>query len=81
MRADPFEGMLERSEQKLMARLTSPAKIQEFLDQTSYSTEDIYRCPLRVLRERRLTALTARFRSGGTAEAWFPSSGSGTRSQ
>jgi hypothetical protein len=53
MRADPFEGMLERSEQKLMARLTSPAKIQEFLDQTSYSTEDIYRCPLRVLRERR----------------------------
>jgi len=36
-----------------MAGLTSPAKIQEFLDQTSYSTEDIYRCPLRVLRERR----------------------------
>jgi hypothetical protein len=53
MRVDPFGGMLTRSEQRIMARLTSPAKIQEFLDQTSYSTEDIYRCPLRVLREYR----------------------------
>jgi len=53
MRADPFRGLLTRSEQRIMARLTSPAKIQEFLDQTSYSTEDIYRCPLRVLRECR----------------------------
>ena len=53
MRVDPFGGMLTRSEQRIMARLTSPAKIQEFLDQTSYSTEDIYRCPLRVLRECR----------------------------
>jgi hypothetical protein len=53
MRVDPFGGMLTRSEKRIMARLTSPAKIQEFLDQTSYSTEDIYRCPLRVLREGR----------------------------
>ena len=36
-----------------MTSLTSPPKIQEFLDQTSYSTEDLYRCPLRVLRERK----------------------------
>ena len=50
MRVDPFRGMLTRSEQRIMARLMSPAKIQKFLDQTSYSTEDIYRCPLRVLR-------------------------------
>ena len=53
MRVDPFGGMLTRSEQRIMVKLTSPAKIQEFLDQTSYSTEDIYRCPLRVLRDRR----------------------------
>ena len=53
MRADPFGGMLTRSQQRIMARLTSPAKIQEFLDQTSYSTEDIYRCPLHVLRKHR----------------------------
>jgi hypothetical protein len=53
MRADSFEGTLRRSDQMIMAGLTSPPKIQEFLDQTSYSTEDIYRCPLRVLRERR----------------------------
>jgi len=53
MRVDPFGGMLTRSEQRIVATLTSPAKIQEFLDQTSYSTEDIYRCPLRVLREYR----------------------------
>jgi hypothetical protein len=36
-----------------MAGLTSPPKIQDFLDRTSYSTEDTYRCPLRVFRERR----------------------------
>jgi hypothetical protein len=53
MRLDPFRGLLTRSEHRIVARLTSPAKIQEFLDQTSYSTEDIYRCPLRVLRESR----------------------------
>jgi len=53
MRADPFGETLTRSEQKIMRRLTSPAKIQEFLDETSYSTEDIYRCPSRVLQERR----------------------------
>jgi hypothetical protein len=53
MRLDPFRGLLTRSEHRIVARLTSPAKIQEFLDQASYSTEDIYRCPLRVLRENR----------------------------
>jgi len=35
-----------------MARLNSPCKIQAFLDQLSYSVEEGYRCPLRVLRER-----------------------------
>ena len=35
-----------------MARLTSPAKIQAFLDDLPYSAEDRYRCPLTVLRDR-----------------------------
>jgi hypothetical protein len=53
MRKDPLARALTKAEQRVMAKLTSPPKIQEFLDQTSYSTEDIYRCPLRVLREGR----------------------------
>ncbi len=35
-----------------MARLTTPVKIQGFLDKVIYSSEEIYRCPLRVLRDR-----------------------------
>lgn len=35
-----------------MARLSNPSRIQAFLDELAYSTEPIYRCPLRVLRER-----------------------------
>lgn len=34
-----------------MAGLTSPYKIQLFLDELTYSAEEIYRCPLRVLRD------------------------------
>jgi hypothetical protein len=36
-----------------MSRLNSPNQIQAFLDELSYSTEKIYRCPLRVLREQK----------------------------
>jgi hypothetical protein len=53
MKTDPFGRALTKAEQRIMAELASPPQIQEFLDRTSYSTEDIYRCPLRVLRERR----------------------------
>lgn len=35
-----------------MTQLTTPHAIQLFLDELDYSTEPIYRCPLRVLRER-----------------------------
>jgi hypothetical protein len=35
-----------------MERLTSPILIQTFLDETVYSADSFYRCPLRVLRER-----------------------------
>jgi len=47
-----FDQLLKRGERRLMARLNSPSKIQTFLDQLSYSVEETYRSPLRVLRER-----------------------------
>jgi len=56
-----------------MRSLRSPAKIQEFLDQTSYSTEDIYRCPLRVLRDRRAHCFDgAVFAAAGLRSLGFP---------
>jgi len=42
-----------RAEQKLLTRLDSPSKIQAFLDSVPYSDEDIYRCPRRVVRDRK----------------------------
>jgi len=50
--AQGFEALLNREERALLATFTTPAGIQAFLDGIAYSTEPIYRCPLRVLRER-----------------------------
>ncbi len=47
-----FDRVLTESEHQVISTLTTPAKIQTFLDELPYSTEHIYRCPLRVLRER-----------------------------
>lgn len=47
-----FDQHLTKSERRILGRLTTPGKIQAFLDKLPYSTEDTYRCPLRVLRER-----------------------------
>ena len=47
-----FDQKLGKNERRFMAQLNSPTKIQAFLDQLSYSREETYRCPLRVLRER-----------------------------
>ena len=47
-----FELTLARDEQREWAQLTSPRKIQDFLDGIPYRNESGYRCPLRVLRER-----------------------------
>lgn len=33
--------------------MKSPFRIQSFLDELAYSTDDFYRCPLRVLRDRK----------------------------
>jgi len=49
---EEFKQELARSERQVMVRLTTPRKIQDFLDELPYSLETIYRCPLRVLRDR-----------------------------
>lgn len=48
-----FEKEATASERRIFDRLTTPAKVQEYLDEIPYSTEEIYRCPLRVLRDRK----------------------------
>jgi hypothetical protein len=55
MKANPalfFDQNLTGAEREVMAQLNSPGKIHAFLDQLSYSPEETYRCPLRVLRDR-----------------------------
>lgn len=47
-----FDRVLTRPERRFISTLTTPAKIQTFLDEVPYGTEHLYRCPLRVLREK-----------------------------
>ena len=47
-----FERTLNKAEYKFLKTLATPARVQAFLDEIPYSTEHVYRCPLRVLRER-----------------------------
>ncbi len=48
----PFLTSLTAVERRAVTRLTTPAKIQAFLDDIPYSSEERYRSPLTVLRER-----------------------------
>jgi hypothetical protein len=48
---ETFDKALTESERQVVAHLTTPGKIQTFLDQLTYSAENTYRCPLRVMRE------------------------------
>lgn len=52
MRADSFTRSLTPPERKLVSGLTTPFKVQAFLDGVPYSGEERYRCPLTFLRER-----------------------------
>ncbi|MEJ5360005.1 MAG: hypothetical protein WHT06_15205 [Desulfobacterales bacterium] len=47
-----FERELAAAERRLGFRLDSSAAVQRFLDTLPYSTDDFYRSPLRVLRDR-----------------------------
>ena len=53
MTAQTLEEHLNADELVLWASLTTPRKIQDFLDTIIYEPEYANRCPLRVLRERR----------------------------
>ena len=43
---------LKSSERKIIERLTTPGRIQDFLDACAYSTDEANHCPLYVLRRR-----------------------------
>lgn len=47
-----LETHLSLNHKKILEQLTSPVKIQEFLDATPYSPENINRNPLRVMNDR-----------------------------
>jgi hypothetical protein len=46
-----FESALTKKQLEMLSALTSPFKIQEFLDSIPYSSEDVYRSPASVLRD------------------------------
>jgi hypothetical protein len=48
---EDFNQSLTKSEHRTISQLTTPRKIQDFLDGLPYSVESICRCPLRVFRE------------------------------
>ncbi len=48
-----LEHALGRRDLKVLVGLESPPKIQAFLDRIPYSTDPIYRCPRRVLQDRK----------------------------
>ncbi|HEY5157670.1 MAG TPA: hypothetical protein VII93_06870 [Anaerolineales bacterium] len=48
-----FELQLKPSEKRLLDGLDTPSRIQAFLNTLPYSEDKFYRCPLRVLRDRK----------------------------
>ncbi len=50
---DRFNRHLSRAERAFMDGLSTPGRIQAFLDEIPYSAEAVYRCPLQVLRDRK----------------------------
>jgi hypothetical protein len=48
-----FLAGLDAADRELVLGLDSPRSIQDFLDSVPYSTDPFYRCPRRVLRDRR----------------------------
>lgn len=44
---------LQVSERKILDGLNTPFKIQSYLDSVHYSEDEFYRCPMRVLRDRK----------------------------
>jgi hypothetical protein len=53
MNRNPVTAPWNPKERRFFRRFTSPMKIQEFLDTLLYSEEEIYRCPRRVILDRK----------------------------
>jgi hypothetical protein len=47
-----FEQELKSPEHRILKRLTTPVRIQDFLDHCAYSTDKTNHCPLYVMRRR-----------------------------
>lgn len=52
-----FDETLDPEQLALVSTLTTPVKIQAFLDSVAYSAEDANRCPVTVLRDRQAHCL------------------------
>ncbi|HEX7975923.1 MAG TPA: hypothetical protein VF498_16055 [Anaerolineales bacterium] len=52
-----FDDTLDDKQRILVSTLTTPVKIQAFLDSVAYSAEDANRCPVTVLRDRQAHCL------------------------
>lgn len=48
-----FERLSTKNERRILGRLTTPERLQSFLNDLPYRSEEVYRCPLRLLRDRR----------------------------
>ncbi len=48
-----FDKSLTRSQARLVYSLTTPSRIQSFLDSIEYSEDERYRCPLTLLRDKK----------------------------
>lgn len=46
-----FEAALNKKEKNTIAKLTSPYKIQSYLNDIQYSSDKTYRCPLKVFQD------------------------------
>ncbi len=56
-----FLQQLSIEEKEFYHSLSSPAQIQAFLDETEYSADPFYRCPVRVLHEKKANCLDGAF--------------------
>ncbi len=58
---EQFFQHLSQREIIIYKSLNAPSQIQAFLDETEYSADPFYRCPIRVLREKKANCLDGAF--------------------
>jgi hypothetical protein len=54
---DPLEDRLNSEQKSILESLTTPYNIQSFLDSIPYSAENVDRCPLEVIQDRKAHCL------------------------